>query len=404
MRWRVLLCPLVLVVCAPDAASAAKELAAAIASAQGAGARKVAVAKLRRALQQARTAGVEDAELLERAEAALSSTSSQEAKLKALRDRLTTAVDGNTPDLEAAIAAAKGAGVAVPPAAESLLASRREESRKVEEARAREASALAELDKAVAANDAAGLRALLSRGSLSADASERARRALDAAEWAQLPRDEQLQRKSSEVGREKCRKPPQVFSPMCRPLSDEEWLKHSRRVGEANCQHPTLQPGGPPAPMPNAAPPETSKHFCKYPPPFDLAPSEEGSGYYPAEFSFPPEFFSDESLPHDEAAKDLAVINLDMALFRSLAPCGGQELWLLEFYVHWCPHCQAMMPKLFKLAVALKAAGVPVRVGAVNCATASDLCGAFQVMGHPMVAFFYGGVGNDGKVQLFDYA
>ena len=53
MRWRVLLCPLVLVVCAPDAASAAKELAAAIASAQGAGARKVAVAKLRRALQQA---------------------------------------------------------------------------------------------------------------------------------------------------------------------------------------------------------------------------------------------------------------------------------------------------------------------------------------------------------------
>ena len=44
------------------------------------------MAKLRRALQQARTAGVEDAELLERAEAALSSTSSQEAKLKALRE------------------------------------------------------------------------------------------------------------------------------------------------------------------------------------------------------------------------------------------------------------------------------------------------------------------------------
>merc|ERR1719408_11993 len=108
MRWRVLLWPLGLVLCS-DPASAAQELAAAIASAQGSGARKVAVAKLRRALQQARTVGVDDAELLERAEAALSATSSQESKLQAVRDRLTAAVDGNTPDLEAAVAAAKSA-------------------------------------------------------------------------------------------------------------------------------------------------------------------------------------------------------------------------------------------------------------------------------------------------------
>merc|ERR1711924_327591 len=107
----------------------------------------------------------------------------------------------------------------------------------------------------------------------------------------------------------------------------------------------------------------------------------------------------------EERLKELAVVNLDMDIFRSsIIPCTAcQELWLLEFYVHWCPHCMSMMPTFYKLGVALRAAGAKLRVGAVNCAMQKELCGAFQVMGHPMVGFYYGAVGPGGSVQLFDY-
>eukprot|EP00971_Amphidinium_carterae_P260697 5171947-Amphidinium_carterae.1 len=38
------------------------------------------------------------------------------------------------------------------------------------------------------------------------------------------------------------------------------------------------------------------------------------------------------------------------------------------------------MPKYYRLAVALQAAGLRLRVGAVNCAVQRDLCGAFKVL------------------------
>ena len=44
------------------------------------------------------------------------------------------------------------------------------------------------------------------------------------------------------------------------------------------------------------------------------------------------------------------------------------------------------MPKVFKVGAALRAAGVPVRVGAVNCAANADLCGVFQARWRDLTA------------------
>lgn len=382
------------------------------------------MARLKRAIESAKSAGLDAKDaLLSEAVAQFQGESRADEGQKLARDALHSVLESSSLEfatLEQALRQAREAGLRASDLseAETMLERLRKEQKKANKLEAKRRRAFHELEALAAKEaDVAALRAAVaaastfgSGGSLNSTEEiilRAAEECLRAAEWAALPLGERLERSSAAFGRDKCRpavdaqKPSGMVCPSFRPA---EVALQSRAVGETNCDHPTLKAGGPAAPQKNAAPPETSRYFCKYPPPFDLQEASSGDGYRKAEFDFPTQIFNATAM-QEEDFLELAVLNLDMKLFRSMvAPCAQRVVWLIEFYVHWCPHCQATMPHLFKLAVAIRASGIPMRVGAVNCAAHSDLCSAFQVMGHPLIGFFYGGVGGDGRVQLFDYS
>eukprot|EP00198_Chlamydomonas_reinhardtii_P007615 XP_001696952.1 DnaJ-like protein [Chlamydomonas reinhardtii] len=72
-------------------------------------------------------------------------------------------------------------------------------------------------------------------------------------------------------------------------------------------------------------------------------------------------------------------------------PAGDTAwVWLVEFYAPWCGHCKQLAPKWSAVAKSLK--GV-VKVGAINCEDAKELCGAHGVRGYPTIQAFVPGSG-----------
>ena len=72
--------------------------------------------------------------------------------------------------------------------------------------------------------------------------------------------------------------------------------------------------------------------------------------------------------------------------------CGvfHKQLWIFKVFVHWCPHCQQLMPLLYRLALVLRQRGVnTLRFGAVNCATEHELCATQNWPGHPLLVARY---------------
>jgi len=426
-------------------ASAQEDLQAAILAVQSSkgGSRKIAEAKLRRALEVAKTADGErlSAQLLQDAEDALQGSKAAEGRQQAAKDRLAqaaasaasaasagpggaaseaeAAAEAAASELRAALAAAREEGLGKSSevaAAEKALADlewQRKEAKKVAVKRGKlrkEVESLTAMkDDTVNATllKAALLKAQAVLGTSQEDAAllTAAQIKLEAAAWFALPLADRLEKASLAFGREACSPPADRGKWACQKISDKEMLKRSRAIGEASCNHPTLRDGdqAEKPPLQNALRSETAKNFCRYPPPFDLRESEDGRGFRSAQFEFPEKLFNLTAI-QEENFGELAVVNLDMNLFRSnIATCG--EFWLIEFYVHWCPHCMSVMPKFYKLAVALRSMGAKLRIGAVNCATQKELCGAFRVIGHPLAAFFYPAGGNpSGQVQLFEYA
>lgn len=385
------------------------------------GNKKVAAARLKRALEAAQDAEpTVPAELLAEAANTLKGSSEADAKTKASRAALEEALEtGGAAELARALSLAKEAGL--PPKqpdvikAEEALAELEKERKRTEKREAKRAKLWRELADAAGRDepDASVLRVAIdvARGALAGAAASvqeeellvLAEKQIAVAEWNALPAKVRLDRTSSKFGRDKCSpaKDPLIGLGMCRNLEKDALLEMSRKVGEKNCDHPTLTDGAE-APHPTPLPAETARHFCKYPPPFDLVDADE-KGVRPTEFEFPKNILN-QTMLQEEGFAESVVLNMDMDYFRShVAPCGAKQLWLIEFYVHWCPHCMSVMPKLYKLAIALRNNGSPIRVGAVNCASQKELCGVFQIMGHPMIAFFYGGVRQDGGVDLFQY-
>lgn len=98
-------------------------------------------------------------------------------------------------------------------------------------------------------------------------------------------------------------------------------------------------------------------------------------------------------------AAEAAVLNLNFPMYKAVVePCENDEVWLIEFYTHWCPTCQAFMARFYKLAAATRASGVKLRFAAVNCgADIGNLCGFFKVIAHPMMTLLY--KGSDVRVK-----
>jgi len=145
----------------------------------------------------------------------------------------------------------------------------------------------------------------------------------------------------------------------------------SESNGQRNCNHPEAK--------------EARALFCRYPPRFY---GHQGICRQYAQFCP----FQELQLEADATRIDSAVVNVDAELFRSLEDCGSlrEELWIFKVYVHWCPHCQQLMPKFYRLALVLLQKGVrKIRFGAINCAVEHELCSIQKWPGHPLFVAKY---------------
>ncbi|CAK9055120.1 unnamed protein product [Durusdinium trenchii] len=145
----------------------------------------------------------------------------------------------------------------------------------------------------------------------------------------------------------------------------------SDMIGNKFCEHPEAK--------------DARALFCRYPPRFY---AHAGICRQYAQFCPFEELKSETNPSHI----DLAVVNVDAEMFYALEECGAfkSEFWIFKVFVHWCPHCQQLMPLLYRLALRLRQAKVAfLRFGAVNCATEHALCSEQGWLGHPLLVAKY---------------
>jgi len=155
----------------------------------------------------------------------------------------------------------------------------------------------------------------------------------------------------------------------CRAAADLR--ARSEQIGQKFCDHPEAK--------------EARALFCRYPPRFY---GHAGICNQHAQFCAPQELLTEGDADRIETA----VVNIDSSQFHYLEECGAlrREVWIFKVFVHWCPHCQQLMPKLYRLALVLRQRGVTkLRFGAINCATEHELCASQKWPGHPLLVVRY---------------
>ncbi|XP_051881394.1 protein disulfide-isomerase A6-like [Pristis pectinata] len=78
------------------------------------------------------------------------------------------------------------------------------------------------------------------------------------------------------------------------------------------------------------------------------------------------------------------VIKLTSINFNSQV-IQSDKLWLVEFYVHWCEHCERFVPEWIKVALALK--GI-VKVGAIDVTKYASIGHQYEIEEFPTIKFF----------------
>mmetsp|Transcript_103157 Transcript_103157/g.189374 ORF Transcript_103157/g.189374 Transcript_103157/m.189374 type:complete len:796 (+) Transcript_103157:53-2440(+) len=245
---------------------------------------------------------------------------------------------------------------------------------------------LEELAKVTQLKDAGSIRALMARARKAEVALEALRPAvehLQSLELESMPEEVRFDKASEEYGRDHCKKKEVVVAPECR-LDDEQLASRSQMVGEENCNHFSLRPGGDPTSHVS----ERSSLFCKFPPEFDVDRMSGALGA-PRPFEWSDEF---DKILNKSFAAESAVLNVNLPMYKAvIEPCEHNDIWFIMFYQHWCPHCQGFMPKLYKFALAARDAGARLRFAGVNCGDAHTMCEYFQIKLHPMITFVYHG-------------
>jgi len=82
--------------------------------------------------------------------------------------------------------------------------------------------------------------------------------------------------------------------------------------------------------------------------------------------------------------QDSNVINLNDMNMTEIY--NSPSLWLVQFYNHWCGHCQRFAPTWKELANDVKSWSPFVKIAAVNCADQS--CDRYQISGTPTIRIF----------------
>ncbi|TYZ64289.1 hypothetical protein PybrP1_013122 [[Pythium] brassicae (nom. inval.)] len=81
------------------------------------------------------------------------------------------------------------------------------------------------------------------------------------------------------------------------------------------------------------------------------------------------------------------VRTLDAAGFDEMLN-ATHEVWLVDFYSPWCPHCRDFAPAWEKIA-AFYAESPNVHVGAVDCTKQDAVCTREKIFGYPAVKLFH---------------
>lgn len=63
------------------------------------------------------------------------------------------------------------------------------------------------------------------------------------------------------------------------------------------------------------------------------------------------------------------------------------EVWLVDFYAPWCPHCRHFAPEYEKIAAFYVDSKV-VHVGSVDCTKNDELCDREEILGYPAIKLF----------------
>ena len=79
---------------------------------------------------------------------------------------------------------------------------------------------------------------------------------------------------------------------------------------------------------------------------------------------------------------------------------GEEEIWLITFYVSWCPHAQEFEPKLVQAANDLIEKGYKIKFGAVDLEQSPHIGNKYSIDGSPVVKIFFK---EDGKLLATDY-
>ena len=70
------------------------------------------------------------------------------------------------------------------------------------------------------------------------------------------------------------------------------------------------------------------------------------------------------------------------------------EIWVVAFYVPWCPHALRFAPEMEKSANDLRDHGYKIRFGAVDVSTQHNLGWRYKIDKSPIVKIFYNQEGN----------
>jgi protein disulfide-isomerase-like protein len=84
-----------------------------------------------------------------------------------------------------------------------------------------------------------------------------------------------------------------------------------------------------------------------------------------------------------------AVMDLCSAHFPDKS---SPNVWMIEFYAPWCPHCKNLTPIYVDAAKQLKKAKEKdIKFGAVDCTKEQDLCQRYGIKGYPTIKTFVNG-------------
>lgn len=95
------------------------------------------------------------------------------------------------------------------------------------------------------------------------------------------------------------------------------------------------------------------------------------------------------------------VVELTDSNFNSKV-LDSDDVWLVNFYASWCPHCQRFKPKYEEASRSIKKAGIKnVKLGAIDASQYQQYAQEYNIPGFPTLKYFPAGKKTSKDAQKF---